>query len=276
MTGFEMFKRFSFQQLTSSLLKVRKLTANVLSGLVISLLLVVGSFYLSLNGAHRLIDTSQTIDIKLDETQSKATDSIAAIYQQRLDLKQKEIIAISETDDDGVLSAPQRKRVKNLETDIKNIETERDARISKLEIKTQNQTDKKKESVKENDTAFKIIVFFLEFIILIGVAFNAYYEWTSYSDMKGLMNTSKYKQLELYLQLLKLYYQNGRKKEQDAVVAKTKMYSLSKTAKVNATKSEVDTFLNMCAELEIVVGQPRKKTYNVSYEKAKQILETND
>lgn len=276
MIGFELFKRFAFQQLTSSILKIRKITVNIISGIIISLLLIAGSFYLSLNGAHRLIDTSQTVEVKMDNQQNRAADSISNMYQQRIQIKEKEITAISDNAENGILNSAQRKRVKTLETDIKSIEEERDAKISKIENKTENKSQKQKESIKQNDMAFKIMVFFLEFIILIGVAFNAYYEWTSYSDMKSLMNTTKYRELELHLQLLKLYYQNGRKKEQDPVISKNKLQSLSRSAKVSATKSELDTFTNMCLELDIVTGPPRKRTYNVSYEKAKQIFETND
>ena len=52
-------------------------------------------------------------------------------------------------------------------------------------------------TLKENGIAFAVMVFFLELIILIGVAFDAYYTWTSYDEMKTVMNTPKYKQLEL-------------------------------------------------------------------------------
>ena len=101
------------------------------------------------------------------------------------------------------------------------------------------------------------MVFFLELIILIGVAFNAYYIWTSYDEMKNLLTTPKFKQLELNLRLLKLYYQNGRKKEQDPVLAKTKLIAL-------------------CSELEITSGNRRKKVYNMGYEKAKGLLENQE
>ena len=58
MVGYELFKRFAFEQLTSTILRLRKFTFNILLGTLVSLVLVAGSFYLSLNGAHRLIDTS--------------------------------------------------------------------------------------------------------------------------------------------------------------------------------------------------------------------------
>jgi len=120
------------------------------------------------------------------------------------------------------------------------------------------------------------MVFFLELIILIGVAFNAYYIWTSYDEMKNLLTTPKFKQLELNLRLLKLYYQNGRKKEQDPVLAKTKLIALAASQKLNSNQTDVNNFIALCSELEIISGSRRKKSYNMSYEKAKAILENQE
>ncbi len=59
MTGYELFKRFAFEQLTFSIVKLRKFTVNIALGVLVTLALVTGSFYLSLKGAHRLIDTAR-------------------------------------------------------------------------------------------------------------------------------------------------------------------------------------------------------------------------
>jgi hypothetical protein len=120
------------------------------------------------------------------------------------------------------------------------------------------------------------MVFFLELIILIGVAFDAYYTWTSYDEMKTIMNTPKYKQLELNIRLLKLFYQNGRKKEQDPTISRSKMISLVGASKIPANQREINDFLALCSELEITTGQRRKKVYNMSYEKAKGLIENQE
>ena len=46
MTGYELFKRFAFEQLTSTILRLRKLSFNVVVGALTCLTLVAGSFYL--------------------------------------------------------------------------------------------------------------------------------------------------------------------------------------------------------------------------------------
>jgi ABC-type multidrug transport system fused ATPase/permease subunit len=275
MIGYELFKRFAFEQLTVSILKIKKLNPNIFVGCVACLMLVCGSFYLSLNGAHRLVDTSETVELKLDTLENKVSDSISAIYQKRITLKESQIQAINDNDQNGVLNRSQQNDIKKLEQDIKSYETERDSRIAEFTAKNTSKLDTQKSKIQQNSFAFGIMVFFLEFIILIGVAFSSYYKWTSYSDMKKLLTTPKFKQLETNLNLLKLYYQNGRKKEADPALTQSKMVALVKASKLSVTQSEIFSFIALCSELEIVTGTRKKKVYNVDYEKAKGLLEVN-
>ena len=276
MTGYELFKRFAFEQLTSTFLRVRKASANVIVGALTCIILVAGSFYLSLNGAHRLIDTSETIETTLETKVTSAADSITAVYQKRIDIKEQQIKAINDNSETGVLTKRQQNTIAKLEADVKQLETDRDTRITKVEDKTGNKLTKKEEEIKQNDFAFTAMVFFLELIILIGVAFAAYYKWTSYDEMKNLLSTPKYKQLETNIRLLKLFYQNGRKKEQDPILAYTKLSALAKANKIGISVGEIKNFITLCQELEIVTGTRRKKVYNMPYEKAKQLIETQE
>jgi len=263
MTGYELFKRFAFEQLTSTILKVKKFTFNIIIGLLVTLSLVIGSFYLGLNGAHRLIDNSENIEITTDQTISTKVDSVAKYYDKEIKFYRDQ-------------RATTRADRKYRDSIVAVLQTTKDTKIKEIESKTQSKSAIKVEELKQNDFAFAVMVFFLELIILIGVAFNAYYIWTSYDDMKSLLTTPKFKQLELNLRLLKLYYQNGRKKEQDPVLAKTKLIALTSSQKLNCNQTNVSNFIALCSELEITIGNRRKKVYNMSYEKAKAILENQE
>jgi hypothetical protein len=276
MTGYELFKRFAFEQLTSTILRVQKVTFNIVLGVLVSSLLVAGSFYLSLNGAHRLIDTSASIESKLDTLQNTATDSISAVYQSRIVLKEQQIKAINDNSETGVLNKRQQNTVKSLEADVKQLEIDRDTRIKEYEAKTGKKLSKQEDKIQQNSFAFAVMVFFLELIILIGVAFNAYYIWTSFDEMKQLLTTPKFKALEINLRLLKLYYQNGRKKEQDPAISRSKMLSLVASSKLPCNQKDVNDFIALCSELEVTTGNRRKKVYNMSYEKAKGLLENQE
>jgi len=263
MTGYELFKRFAFEQLTSTILRLRKFTFNIVLGVLASFILVTGSFYLSLNGAHRLIDTSENVQTTVDSNIQNQSDSINKYYNKEIEFYRSQ-------------PAKSRADRKYRDSIVTSLEQTRDSKIAIIEKKVTDKSSSKVDKVKDNEFAFAIMVFFLELIILIGVAFSAYYEWTSYADMKQLMTTAKYKQLEINLSLLKLYYQNGRKKEQDPTISRSKLLALTRAAKLNVSQSDINAFLALCTELEIVTGNRRKKVYNMSYEKAKQIIETND
>jgi hypothetical protein len=263
MTGYELFKRFSFQQLTGTILRLRKITINIVLGILVSLTLVTGSFYLSLNGAHRLIDTKDIVQTTVDSSINKQTDSLSKYYNKEIEFYRTQ---------------PARTRADRQYRDsiVGVLQTTKDAKITAIESKISGKSTDKLNKVQENSTAFAIMVFFLELIILIGVAFDAYYVWTSYDEMKQILTTPKYKQLEINLRLLKLFYQNGRKKEQDLTISKSKMISLVSASKISANQKEINDFLALCSELEITSGTRRKKVYNMSYEKAKGLLENQE
>ena len=263
MTGYELFKRFSFQQLTGTILRLRKITINIVLGILVSLTLVTGSFYLSLNGAHRLIDTSGTVQTAVDSSVNKQTDSLAKYYDNEIAFYRAQ-------------PANTRKDRQYRDSIVGVLQNTKDEKVQSAESKISNKSEVQLSKVQENGTAFAIMVFFLELIILIGVAFDSYYVWTSYDEMKQLLSTPKYKQLELNIRLLKLYFQNGRKKEQDPVVARTKFAALISASKISVTQTEINNFIALCSELEITSGTRRKKVYNMSYEKAKGLLENQE
>jgi hypothetical protein len=262
MTGYELFKRFAFERLMSGILKAKKVTKNIVLGVLICSALISGSFYLSLNGAHRLIDTTNIVQSTTDSVVTNQTDSIAKYYNNEI-LFYRSQPARSKTDRryrDSIVAVLQKSK---------------DDKITAIETKMATKTTVKLDEVKQNSIAFAIMVFFLEFIILIGVSFNAYYVWMSYSEMKQVLSTPRYRQLELNSNLLKLYYQNGRKKEKDYVIAGSKMITLAKAIKLNVTQTDIDNFLTLCSELEITIGNGVNKTYNMSYDDAKTLIEIN-
>jgi len=263
MTGYELFKRFAFEQLTLSIFRNKLITLNNVIGFLVCGSLVAGSFYLSLNGAHRLIDTSETISVKADSTLSNKTDSIAKYYDKEIQFYRNQ---------------PGTRKADRLYRDsiVNVLSIQKEQKINELELKVTKKTEVQSSTLKENNTAFALMVVFLELIILIGVAFSSYYTWTSYDEMKELLTTPKFRQLEINLRLLKLYYQNGRKKEQDSALPKTKLIALASTSKIPCNQTDINNFIVLCSELEIITGNRRKKTYNMSYEKAKGLLENQE
>ena len=264
MIGYELFKRFAFEQLTVSIIQTRLFTLGNVIGMLVCGALVAGSFYLSLNGAHRLVDTSATIETVTDQAVSLKTDSIAKYYD-------KEIAYYRGN------STKRRTDRKYTDSIVNVLQIQKDTKIKEAETKTQTKTTSQLEKNKQNDTAFIFMTFFLELIILIGVAFDAFYNVGSFQEMKQLLTTPKYKQLDLNLKLLKLYYQNGRKKEGDQTIAFSKLESLARNQKLNCYQKDIRDFVGLCTELDIVkTVNKRTKEYAIPYEKAKELLESQE
>jgi hypothetical protein len=259
--GYELTKRFAIEQLTVAYLQIKKVTLNIFTGLIICILLTAGSFYLSLNGAHRLVDGSSKIEATVDNNVQIKTDSIAKYYD-------KEILYYR--------TQPAKTKSDRIYRDsiVNVLQTTKDDKLKEVENKTVNKSQTTVAKNKENDTAFVFMTFFLEFIILLGVAFDALYTMSSYDETKKLLATPKYKQMELNLTLLKLYYQNGKKNAGDLALSANKMISLTKNQKVNCTQNEIRNFIILCTELDIVKEtRSKKKEYQISFDEARKLIQ---
>jgi len=267
LTGYELFKRYALEQFVISVLKTKKITINTFLGLFVGLGLIAGSFYLSLNGAHRLIDKSLSIENSVDATVTSKTDSISNIYAKRIesfekrrDNKQSALDKIlAGSDSTGNYNYQQRRNIKTFEVDINKlnkeiatIEAERDARIlqvdSTLTTKLTSKAEKELDVNKENDTAFVFMTFFLEFIILIGVGFHGYYTIGSYMEMKKLLVSKP--QIETRYKLLEILYTN--RKKGDTIPHKNLILTLIKLNNLNITEDQVNEFYEFCTATSIV------------------------
>jgi len=152
-----------------------------------------------------------------------------------------------------------------------------DNKIQQIESKTETKTSTTLEKNSENSTAFLFITIFLEMIVLVGVGFNAYYTIGSYEETKKLLQTPKFKQLDLNLKLLKLYYQNGKKGAGDPTLSFNKFQSLVKAQGLECLQKDLKVFIVTCQELDIIKDyKGRKKEFTISYQEAKDLLENQE
>lgn len=261
LTGYELTKRFALEQLSVGILQARKLSLNIVAGSAVCLGLIVGSFYLSIKGAHRLVDNTGTIETVVEATVAAKTDSIAKYYDQEIAYYRAQ---------------PGKTRIERQYRDsiVASLQQTKETKLKDIEAKTEKKAASKLDASNENSTAFFYITVFLELLILIGVGFNAYYTVGSYDETKKLLQTPKYKQLELNLKLLKLYYQNGKKHAGDPTLSFNKFRSLVQTQGISCTQKELKAFTTLCQELDIVKETTgRRKELAMPYEQAKGLLE---
>jgi hypothetical protein len=276
MTGFEFLKRFTFEQVVVHFFKIRKASAAFVGGLIFALTLIAGSFYMSLHGSHRLIDQTEVVNQYSDTTIQVQVDSLSASYGARIASYQKLIDGINASAVDGKLKNKDKADVKAYESKVADLQKELETKTSEIESKVTAKANAKLEGTKDNTTALVMLTLFMELIILLGVGFNGYYSITSFVDMKQLMNTPKYKTLQLNLSLLHLFYQKGNKKENDQTLAITKLKALASNQKLDVRGKDIEEFIALCTELGIInVANNKKKYYVCSYDKAKELLTNN-
>jgi len=264
LTGYELTKRFTLEQFFTGVLQLKKLTTGLFVGGMICSFLIAGSFYLSIKGAHRLVDNSESITTVVDANIAQKQDSIVKYYD-------KEILYYRNQ------SARTRSDKKYRDSIVNVLQQTKDAKIQQIESKAQTKTSTVLEKNSENSTAFLFITVFLEMIVLIGVGFDAFYTIGSYQETKKLLQTPKFKQLELNLKLLKLYYQNGKKVVGDQTLSFNKFQSLVQTQKIDASQKDLKTFIVLCQELDIIKEfRGKKKEFMITYQEAKDLLENQE
>jgi hypothetical protein len=264
LTGYELTKRFTLEQFFTSIMQIKKLTGQIFIGGMICSLLIAGSFYLSIKGAHRLVDNSETITAVVDSTSNQKADSIAKYYD-------KEIAYYR--------SQPGSRKADRIYRDsvVNSLQQAKDVKVQQLETKTQAKANTAVDKNLENSTAFLFIMVFLELIVLIGVGFDAFYTLGSYEETKKLLQTPKFKQLDLNLKLLKLYYQNGKKAVGDQTLSFNKFQSLVQTQKIDCSQKDLRSFVVLCQELDIIKEfRGRKKEFILTYQQAKDLLENQE
>ena len=264
LTGYELTKRFTLEQFFTTVLQVKRMTGGIFIAGMICSFLIAGSFYLSIKGAHRLVDNSEAISVVTDSLTTKKQDSIAKYYDTEILYYRNQ-------------SARTRSDKKYRDSIVNVLQRTKDEKVQQIESKTQAKTNVTLEKNTENSTAFLFITIFLELIVLIGVGFDAFYTLGSYEETKKLLQTPKFKQLELNLKLLKLYYQNGKKAVGDQTLSFNKFQSLVQTQKIDASQKDLKAFTVLCQELDIIKEfRGRKKQFMITYQEAKDLLENQE
>jgi len=264
LTGYELTKRFILEQLFVGILQTKKATLGLITGFLLSCMLVAGSFYLSVKGAHRLVDNTEIISTTTDKSVSTKQDSIARYYDKEIEFYRTQ-------------TSRTRADRKYRDSIVNVLQQTKETKLQEVESKIVDKSNTTLERNNENNTAFLFITIFLELIVLIGVAFNAYFTIGSFDETKKLLQTPKFKQLELNLKLLKLYYQNGKKVAGDETISFNKFKSLVQTQKVDCTQTEMKSFIVLLQELDVIKQfRGRKKEFMISYQQAKDLLENQE
>jgi hypothetical protein len=286
MTGYELFKRFSIEQLISLLMKDKKISMGWVANAFLTLLLVVGSFFLAIKGSQRLIYPTSEKQIEYIDRSIQASDSVLTYYNTQIQLLDENYNSEYGSMKDRYestngINSYESKLLKE-KRDAYYEEKEqlinfRDIESTKIKDKYTSQNNQNLESNQENLDVFGYLAFFLEFIVIIGVGFSTFYQWKSYGNMKEILSTPAYRQIQIHLDLLDIFYQKGRKMPQDRTMSVNKLKDLVSSSNIQIRDKEIKSFISMCEEKGIISSVSRNmKVYTVDYQSAKEILESQD
>lgn len=258
LTAYEFLKRFIFRRLmVNALVDKRKFTVKSISGMLFTIALIAGSFYMSLNGAKQVVDTSAEVQQTTDSTLTKQTVQLDSIYETDVKgLKEKIQFNFDNAKKRGTgwgLTRRESEQISQWETDVRNLHTEKELKLSVLKKELKTKEDSKIVTVQDNKATFFLLSSFIEILILIGVGFNAYYWYYSYNEFKlRVTRNPNYKKYKLFDYLLIVLYQNGAKTTGDDLPDTEGFQKLVRMHDCDATPTDVEDFITIALQLGII------------------------
>lgn len=274
---FELTKRFVFANIVTGYLITKKITNTIIVNVVFALLLITGSFYLSLSGANTYSNKTDIITQNTDsliQSKVKILDSTYSADIIKVEERINYVYHTAKSRRKQALTVDEMDNVKVWEQDIKNLRFEKDNKIRATKSEALKSVESKLNKTSKGNLAFLFISAFLELLILIGVVFSKYYYYTTYIETKdNLESNPNYIKLQENLALLSVLYNNGKIKTNQQLPTISKFRELAKTVKFKTFKiTELNEFLALVSYLSITKIDGKKRLSAVDFSTAKEIL----
>lgn len=286
----EGLKRVIFGKLMKSWIEQRmKWVGTELNVLVVfAVLLVAASFYLSLAGAQEYADRKESVATQMDTDVTVYQDSLTAKYDRKTGvLESRNTKLFDETrllSEQGRNETPatSKRMLKEVATNnvliakneesIKQLKQEREAELTAFE---QKQKSKGSETIKQGDSNIVRFVSFstvAEILILLGVAFRGYFPYRSKVEFDKIISSEpKYRQFELYNQLLNVLYRSGVRVG-DALITKAEMTKVLQISGVDLYGKQLDDTMRVLRHLKIIQKRGAKNVVKVGLPTARELV----
>ena len=288
---FEMIKRYVLKIFSLAAIMSKKLNTETLYTLVFSLILLSGSFYLSLSGAKIFADKRETIKMELTTNMDTQIDSVKAIYDGQLKYrlenrdqirKNREVITnkMAQVGDNTTrlreftkMMADESKELQRVDSTITALKAEQQKTIDEIKTETKITSEDKVDEVSKNQVAFLLISTFIELFILVGIWFHCWFKLKVYQEFKNnLVNSQQYGMYKDYLKLLYLLYQNGKLELETELPAMTNFTTTAKK-RLDFQASYSKEFIQICKTLEILtLNNHRRHIISKKYQDAKDLM----
>lgn len=286
---FELLKRYVFGLFSSEFIKnkYKIFKVNMISFIVSVMILLMGSFYFSLNGAMRFVDNRQIFTEQTESDLTQKIDSINTFYleqyirplmEENRNLTQQNTGYREEANRTNFVT-----RYTNLiETNNNIIEKNRNA-ISDYEKAREKSISEYRESRvgklneilitnKSNIIAFIIISSIIEIIIMIGVYYNKFYNYKKIEEYEEtILSTSQFKTWYNFNKLLELIYSKVNEVG-EKIPSSNGILELSELSGNKIDRKTLDSFIKTLYYLDIVKLEGNRRVLNVKKEQGIEIL----
>lgn len=294
LVAFEAIKRILIKNLSFDLVKskFKILKTRILGWFIFSAVIVVLSFYLSLNGARNFASTSLKNNDVVENQLQIQIDSLTTQYNEKKEiyltdnknLREVNVSLRKDIDDTPLNYITARKEYqKNIDKNVELINMNQNkidqlnnelvSEINQIKLKF---NEKKKQNNK-ND--FRSIILFLfistsiEILIVVGVYFREYYEYNLYVTNKDRLE-SVYQRRDRYKVMLRYIYKEGKAQLNERIMASSKLVEIiEENTQIREPKKFVERFLCDMENLGIFVVQGKRRNINLSYDEALNLIE---
>ena len=293
---FEIIKRYFIKNFSNDFVtNARRVSFKMVSWLSVSAAIILLSFYLSISGSKNLATTSSIKDVVALTEVSSEIDSLNTIFDQRKEVyyNDNESLRAVNTDlrkklADTPLNYPTTRKgyqdnidkntelIRENDNKIGEIDGELQLAVADLNqnlnaTKLDNQDEDKKTKL-----LFVIIVVFNELIIIGGLYFREYFEYTLY-----LINQDKFEKIyekkDRYRALVNFIYNDGKKENGGRVMPSLELKAaVAEKTKIQNPNKFVDEFLHDMDRLGIFETRGKRRNVIKSYKDALDIIENYD
>ena len=290
LTLFELLKRYVFSLFSIEFIKqkFKLFKKDMIVFILGTLLLVSGSFYLSLNGAKNFVDNQKIFKTETKTLVSTQNDSIINFYEnkkqeyitenQKLksyndELRTKLVGAsVRDLNRYQIIIDKNDKTIDKNDIDISNLNKEKNDKTSEFK---NEQSDILKSNLIENNSnilTFILISSIIELIIMIGVYYDKLYDFKTIEEYEEtVINTSEFKTWYKYNSILELIY-SSTKNVGDKLPTTDSLIELMKISNLQVTKPEFERLIKLLYNLEIIKKDLNRRILNKSEQEGKIFL----
>lgn len=296
LSGFELLKRKVLANLSFDIVKNKfKIHKSLIGWSIFSIGIVGASFYFSLNGAINFASTSKDVNIEIENVANTQIDSINQVYQERKQTLIDDNNGYRESNQeyrDKIADTPLNYRtvrnelqdlvdsnnesITDNDTRISNIDKELNSEIKKLQTEQESEQSENEDKDISNILLFLIISTSIEFIIILGIYFDKYYDYNVYLTNIAEMETT-HKKRDRYRTLIKFIFKEGMIGQDQKILGKTKLLTLIKERSSIASPNKfLDSFLNDMEYLGIIKLNGTRRYTAVTYQDALEKIDKFD